>query len=316
VYRTLVHHSANGFQESSNPDQISELLPDPEAIVWLDVQDPSEGDIDLLRREFGFHELALEDVITRHERAKVDQYEGWYFIVFYALRSEGVQEIDLFVGQNYLVTVHHGDVPEIAETAERWRNNAARFERGVGLVVYSLLDAIVDGYFPLVDELAERVEAVERNIFDTRSGNSLDDIFVLKRQLLNVRRVLSPQREVLNILVRRDNPIFNQELVLYFQDVYDHSVRVLDTIDLYREQLSGLIDAHLSVISNRLNDIMKRMTALATILMTLALIAGIYGMNFKIMPELNWVYGYPYALGLMAITGGILFAIFRHLDWL
>lgn len=316
VLRTLVHHAEDGFDDSVALEAISNLIPDHRNVLWLDIQDPTGGDVELLRREFGFHELALEDAVTPHQRAKVDAYEGYYFVVFYAARAGQVREIKLFIGENYLVTIHYGEAHEIAETVDRWRQNADRIERGVGVLVYSLLDTIVDGYFPVIDGLAERVEEVEESIFDRASSDCLATVFDLKKQLLNLRRVLAPERDVLNILTRRDVPLFSETTTVYFQDVYDHTVRVLDSIDLYRDQLSGLLDAYLSVVSNRLNFTMKRMTALATILMSLALIAGVYGMNFKSMPELDWEYGYAYALGLMALLGASLIYLFKRIDWL
>ena len=187
---------------------------------------------------------------------------------------------------------------------------------GVGGLLYTLLDALVDGYFPVIDDLAERVEVVEASIFQARGEDHLADVFALKKELLNLRRTLSPERDVLNVLLRRDVPLFGSDILVYFQDVYDHTIRVLDSVDLYRDQLSGLLDAHLSIVSNRLNETMKRMTALATILMTLALVSGIYGMNFRIMPELDWQYGYAYALSLMLTLGVGLFVIFNRIGWL
>jgi len=182
--------------------------------------------------------------------------------------------------------------------------------------VYSLLDALVDGYFPVIDEIAEQVEAVEDSMFNPRSPSHLPEIFGLKRELLNLRRVLAPEREVLNVLIRRDNPVLGESTLVYFQDVYDHIIRVLDSVDLYRDQLSGLLDAHLSVVSNRLNSTMKRMTALATILMSVNLVASNYGMNFDNMPELHWQYGYSFALGLSCVVALILAIVFKRIDWL
>jgi magnesium transporter len=315
VSRTLLYHAESGFDESVKPESISELLPDERNVLWLDIQDPGEGDIELLRREFGFHDLALEDVVRRHQRAKIDQYEGYAFLIFYAVEDRGTHEISIFVGDNYLVTIHQGEVVQISETAERWRQNAARIEHGVATLVYSLLDAVVDGYFPVVDDIAERVEEIEGAIFTSRR-DCLSDVFTLKKELLNLRRILGPERDVLNVLIRRDAPLFGAGTEVYFQDVYDHTLRVLDSIDLYREQLSSMLDAYLSVASNRLNFVMKRMTALATILMSLALVAGIYGMNFRLTPSQDWPYGFWFALSVMAVLGVMLVVMFKRIDWL
>jgi magnesium transporter len=312
-----VHSPQRGFEDEVDPEAISDLLPDEKNVLWLDVQDPTEGDLKLLREEFGFHELALEDVARAHQRAKVDQYEGYYFIVFYAFRERQACEVNLFVGTNYLVTVHRGEVPEITETVQRWRQNGDRLEPGVGVLVYSLLDAIVDGYFPVLDEIAERVEDLEEAIFNPRRQNSLAELFSLKKELLNIRRVLAPERDVLNVLVRRDQPMFGQETIVYFQDVYDHAIRVLDSIDLYRDQLSSTLEAYLSVASNRLNVTMKRMTALATILMSVTVIASIYGMNFQLKPfPLESETGFDFAVGLMVVIALVSAYWFRRIDWL
>jgi magnesium transporter len=315
VVRTLLHRADGGFDPTVEPRAIKTLLSRDGSVLWLDIQDPGPADVELLRQEFGFHELALEDVVNAHQRAKIDEYEGYYFVVFYAVRQDDHSEVQLFIGDNYLVTLHRGEVPEIAETVGRWQKNADRIEHGVGVLLYSLLDAVVDGYFPVVDAIAERVEEVEARIFEDRR-DCLPDVFMLKKRLLDLRRTLAPERDVLNVLIRQDLPVFGAASSVYFQDVYDHTIRVLDSIDLYRDQLSSLLDAYLSIISNRLNTTMKRMTALATILMSLALIAGIYGMNYPLTPPGDWPNGFWFAIGLMAALGLGLAWLFWRLDWL
>ena len=316
VTRMLVHHAQGGFAESPALASISDLLQDPQQIVWLDLQDPDAVDMTLLRDEFGFHELALEDAVKRGQRPKLDQYGDHCFMVFYAVRRGGNEEIALFIGANYLVTVHVGPVPEIAATAERWRLNADRLGHSIAVPVYSLLDAIVDGYFPIVDEIAERVEEIETELFAPGGRDCQQDVFALKRELLHMRRAIAPEREVLNALIRRDEPLLGEHTLPYFQDIYDHLIRILDSIDVVRDQLTSLLDAQLSVVSNRLNAVMKRMTALSTILMSANLVAANYGMNFQVMPELGWPLGYAWALVLMLATGLLLAWWFRRIDWL
>lgn len=315
VCTARVHGAAGGSQRVIDPHEISDLLPNDGNVIWLDIQDPTLGDLELLRREFGFHELALEDVAKQHQRAKVDQYDGYYFVVFYAIEPDTLREVNLFIGENYVVTIHRGELPAISETVERWQQNRDKLQHGIGLLVYSLMDAIVDGYFPVVDGIAERVDEIEQEIFRRASRESLEDVFALKKRLLSLRRILVPERDVMNVLARRDQPIFGEEVTVYFQDVYDHLLRVVESVDLYRDQLSSTLDAYLSMASNRLNETMKRMTAFATILMSVTLVASIYGINFEYMPELNWPLGYAWALGLMATVAGGLAAIFRKLDW-
>jgi magnesium transporter len=316
VTRALVHHSEGGFDEAPPLETISDLIQDRQKIVWLDIQDPTDEDVELLRSEFGFHELALEDVVRRNQRPKIDLYQGYCFVVFYAVRRGRTDEVSLFAGPSYLVTVHVGQAPEIDATVERWRLNADRLGHTVAVLVYSLLDSIVDGYFPVVDELTEAVEDIESAMFEPGEKDRQQEVFAIKRELLNLRRIVAPEREVLNALIRRDEPILGDQTLPYFQDLYDHLIRIMDSVDLARDQLSGLLDAQLSVTSNRLNTVVKRMTALSTILMSVNLVAAIYGMNFLYIPELGWAYGYAWALGVMVAVGVGLALIFRRVDWL
>lgn len=321
VSRALVHHAHGGFDEpgdigSITPEAIGALVRGNEKVLWLDIQDPSPHDLELLRRDFGFHELAIEDVTKGNQRPKIEHYGGHSFVVFFAAQRGRLDQIFLFIGQHYLVTVHRGEVPEVGETVERWRQNADRIAHSVALPVYSLLDALVDRYFPVVDEIAERVEVIEQGIFAARGRNYVPEVLALKRELLNLRRITAAEREVLNTLIRRDEPLLGEDSLVYFQDIYDHLIRVLDSVDLYRDQLTGLLEAHQSGVSNRLNFVMKRMTALATILMSVNLVAGNYGMNFANMPELGWEYGYFFSLGLMLTVGVVLFLVFKKADWL
>ena len=316
VSRALVHHPEGGFDEVRPLETISDLIQDRQQILWLDIQDPNDEDVELLRCELGFHELALEDAVRRDQRPKIDLYDGYCFIVFYAVRRGRDDEIALFVGENYLVTVHSGPVAEIDATVERWRLNADRLGHGIAVVIYSLLDAIVDGYFPVIDEITEAVEDIETELFESGAGDRQKEVFALKRELLNLRRVIAPEREVLNTLIRRDEPILGEGTLPYFQDIYDHLIRIMDSVDLVRDQLTNLLDAQLSVISNRLNTVMKRMTALSTILMSVNLVAANYGMNFTVMPELGWPFGYAWALALMVAVGAGLALVFRRIDWL
>jgi magnesium transporter len=321
VITVNVHTTGRGLQNDLPLDQISDILERGQGLLWIDVIEPTEHDIRLLAEEFAFHPLAIEDATRRHQRPKVDFYDDFLFIVFYAIelrdgRPQPV-EIALFAGKNYLVTIHDGSLPVFDETAKRLCDDThCAGLRNVGLLVYTVLDATVDGYFPVIDEISDRIEDLETGIFEHYDTQTQQSIFTLKKDLLAVRRVLAPERDVMNVLVRRDVPVFGDEPIVYFQDVYDHILRVLDAVDTYRDLLSSALDLHLSVTSNRLNQIMKRLTASSILLMSVTLIAGIYGMNFDFMPELHWRLGYLWALGLMLLVGGTLFTIFRRQDWL
>lgn len=316
-----VHRDGARLREDIPFDQISDVLQQEGNLLWADVVDPTPAELSLIGEEFGFHSLAMEDAFKLRQRPKVDFYDGYLFVVFYAMGfSDGrimTEEIHLFIGGNYLVTIHSGHCAPIVETTARWHEGVEdRGIPGVTLLVYLLLDAIVDGYFPLVDELSDRIDDLEERIFDRFDREAHQEIFKIKKDLLTVRRVLGPQRDVLNALLRRDNPIIHRESLVYFQDVYDHVLRVTDVVDTYRDLLSSALDAYLSVTSNRLNQVMKTLTASSIILMSMTLVASVYGMNFERIPELSWQFGYAWALGLMAVIGGILLTIFRRVDWL
>jgi magnesium transporter len=225
-------------------------------------------------------------------------------------------ELGIFLGKNYLVTVHSEPIRAI-ETAERlWRSWTDLAERGTGLLAYLLIDAVVDDYLPLLDEVSDRMDSLEDQIFADFQPESLEEIFRVKKELLLLRRAVTPLRDVFNTLLRREQPIFSRETHTYFQDVFDHLIRVADTIDTLRDMVGSMMDAYLSISGNRMNLIMKRLTSIATILMSVTLVAGIYGMNFDYMPELKWRYGYVGALFSMLAVGLAIYSHFRRIKWL
>ncbi|MBN9391242.1 MAG: magnesium/cobalt transporter CorA [Chloroflexi bacterium] len=312
------------FGHVENLDEVSDLLEDKDNLIWIDMNKPTPDELNKIGEEFGFHPLALEDASGQHQRPKVDVYENFYFVVFYSISYERegnhfqATEIDMFMGENFLVTVHYSDVPALKEAKKRWQSNATEINRDIGVLLYSLLDTLVDECFPVLDTIIDEVEELEELIFEdgrSRRQNYTQNILTVKRNLINLRRVVAPERDLLNVITRHDSPIFSEKTNIYFQDVYDHLVRVTDTVDSYRDLLSGALDANLAVISNDLNLVMRTLTAFSIILMTDALIAGIYGMNFSTMPELTWQYGYPYCIILMAVVSGLIWFYFKRKKW-
>jgi magnesium transporter len=322
MIRVKVASGKNGLLEGLGIGEIETAPDDDHNLIWLDIDDPNEPDLERVGKEFGLHPLAIEDAVRRHQRPKIDIYQDSIFIVFYTLElvddHPRTREISLFAGQHFLITVHEGELGVIDETANRWNEAVLKQTAtpSIGLLVYSLLDAIVDGYFPVVDELSERVDDLEMEIFSGDASETHEELFSLKKDLLAVRRVVAPERDVMNVLVRRDAPIFSHEEITYLQDVYDHLLRTTDAVDTYRDLLSSALDISVSMASFRLDDTVKRMTSASIILMSMALISGIYGMNFARMPELDWQWGYAFALGLMVAIGGGLAWFFRRIDWL
>ena len=307
------------------PAQASELLKNPALLLWLDIEEPTEENMAMLGREYGFHELALEDCLHPHQRPKIEQYGSYYFLVAYAVSAGGGElqghELAAFVGHNYLITVRKDPPYDLAEVVKRSKAHTELCEEGGAYLLYLLLDEIVDGYFDALDRLEDLSEEVEDAVFSEQATPTADEvgrqtqIFQLKKQLLKFRRVVSPLREVLDVMQRRTIDVVSAPLEPYYRDVYDHVLRATDFLDNLRDILSSALEAHLAVVSNRLNEIMKRLTSWGAIILVPTLIAGIYGMNFLHMPELNWVFGYPFALGLMVASGLLLYRAFKRRGW-
>jgi magnesium transporter len=290
-------------------------------VLWVDVKDPTSQDFADLAREFCLHPLAIEDCQHRHQRPKVDEYLGYYFIVLYEAELSAdnrleLRELEIFLGKNYLITVHSEPIRSIAVADRLWREWTDLADRGAGLLAYLLIDAIVDDYLPLLDTFSDRLDDLEDQIFEDLKPEALQEIFVIKKQLLFLRRAVTPLRDVFNTLLRREQPIFSRETAIYFQDVYDHLIRVADTIDVLRDLLGSTMDAYLSISGNRMNMVMKRLTAISTLLMSVTLVAGIYGMNFTYMPELSARYGYVWALASMLLIALVLYFYFKRIKWL
>jgi magnesium transporter len=310
------------FTENCIAADISELREVDGNIIWADVSDPTSHDFQELAEEFGFHHLSIEDCQNEHQRPKVEEYTGYYFIVLYEAELAGpndrleLRELNIFLGKNYLVTVHSRPIRAIATASRLWHEWTDRAEQGAGLLAYLLIDGIVDDYLPLLDIMSDRMDDLEDSIFGEWRAESIEEIFSIKKKLLYLRRAITPLRDVFNTMLRREQPIFPRETHVYFQDVFDHLIRVADTIDTLRDMLGSTMDAYLSVSGNRMNKVMKRLTSISTILMSVTLIAGIYGMNFVLMPELRWRYGYVYALLSMVGVGLALYVYLKKIKWI
>src|SRR6266508_4672785 len=300
------------------PEELSELRDRP---CWLDISDPKSHDFELAAKELNLHPLAVEDAQQRHERPKIDQYDDHYFIVFYALEepSPGVVrevEISIFMKQNAIVTVHEGEFSARAAVEKRFLEGKLNT---IGLLLHALLDTMVDQYFSIIDTLGDRVELLETMVVggETRDyDTSIRELFELKRDLLRLRHLIAPERDVLAVLVRGDiRELRETGRRAYFQDVYDHITRVTDEIDTFRELTSNVIDAHLASVSNRLNDVMKVLTSIATVLLILTLVTGFFGQNWTFIPYDNVDF---FLLSMIVMIGAAAGAAyyFRRKGWL
>lgn len=317
-----VREKGKYLEQQDDVTKISDYIADPSNVVWLDAVNPDKKDLELLTEEFGFHPLVIEDYFTPHARPKVDEYPGYYYIVTHGLKfsSQTLElepvELVICVGKNYLVTLRKEPMAIIDHVKHIWEKEPRLLDEGVGMLLYDVLDGLVDSYFPILDEIDDQIDTIEDDIFGAGQMTSVQSTFRLKRSLLILRRIAAPLREVLNVLIRRDEQIFSDQAITYLRDVYDHTLRITDTVDTYRDILTGALDAYLTVISNQLNGVMKTLTVVATVLISVQVISGIYGMNFVNMPELHWVYGYPMALALMVVVALGLLAYFKKIKWL
>lgn len=312
----------NKIIHNSSIESIAKLKLQKENIIWTDVADPTNEDFLSLAKEFGFHPLSIEDCIKGHQRPKIEEYTGYYFMVVYEAdfvnddKHLELREIGIFLGANFIVTVHRQPIDAITLVNRLWPEWSSRSVVGTGTLAYLLIDAVVDNYMIILDSISDLIDDLEDKLFTDFQPHLIEEIFRIKKNLLYLRRFISPLRDVLNVMLRREQPIFSTETYVYFQDVFDHAIRVADNIDSLRDILSSIMDVYLSLSGNRMNIIMKRLTSISTILMSVTLIAGIYGMNFDFMPELKWRYGYTYALSSMVIIGIALYFYLRKIKWL
>ena len=299
-------------------DEALALRKVPTEVVWIDIEAPAEADLEALHVEFGFHALTLEDCLHQHQRPKCETYEDHVFMVLYEFVNPvpqsgpvGSGELMLFLGDRYVVTVHAEPVAAVTQAAERWRFVPGLEDDTAAYLAYLVLDAAVDSYFPVVDALTDRLDQLEDDIMEGRDQAVLSTVTSLKRQTLGVRRLITPLRDIFMVLMRGPGSQFGVKTYAYYQDVLDHLLRVTDAIDIHRDVLASAVDLYMSTVSNRTNETMKKLTVLSTVLMTCALIAGVYGMNFQYMPELHHRYGYYGALWMMGGSALVLTGLFR-----
>lgn len=304
-------------------DELARQRRDSSSILWLDLADPGPQELDLLRTGLSLHPLAVEDIEKRRQRPKLDAYPSQYVIVAHEIlgadqdRLYRLGEIHLIVSPGALASIHWGPSPTLDDVRRLFLEGAPGIGDSSGTLLYAVLDGIADGYFPVLDRISDAIDGIEDRIMaGARERDALREVIVVKRELLELRRIIAPLRDVANALLRRELEIIDATSVPYYQDLYDHLVRILDSIDLYRDILAAALDANLAIASNSLNQVVKRLTALTVILMVPTLIGAVYGMNFPNIPGFGTTYGYLLALGLMlaAIVGSV--AFFRWRDWL
>jgi magnesium transporter len=325
---TVLAYGPDGYEEKrlEHPGEVQRFLASW-PVTWVNVEGLGDAGVILeLGRIFGLHPLALEDVVDPHHRPKMEEYADHVFLVA-RMAPYGDQttteQLNLFLGSNFVLTFQEYPGDCLGPVRERARKGAGRVRHeGPDHLAYALLDALIDGYFPVLEDYGERLETLEDEILAHPDNDTVSRIQGAKRELLGLRRALFPLREAINALMRDETRLVSDSTRVYLRDCYDHAIQVLDLIENDRELASGLMDIHLSSLSNRMNEVMKVLTLISTIFIPLTFIAGVYGMNFNTgkspwnMPELNWPWGYPFCLALMGATAAGLLVAFRKIGWL
>ncbi|MFC1695657.1 magnesium/cobalt transporter CorA [Pseudomonadota bacterium] len=326
---TLMDFSEKQLVEESNVSIGS--LPsylETEDVTWLHVQGvPTPALLNSLGEAYGLHLLALEDVFKAGQRTKIEPYDDHYFIVLNMPvdTDTGVhcEQVCFFLGQRFLLSIHDGDASLWEPVRQRLRNDPPRRVRSSGpdYLLYTLLDTAVDRSFPFLELLAEKIESIENKIFESPEPESLDSIHSIRHRLIFLRRLLWPQRDMLNVLIRDDSKLLHDRTRVFMRDCYDHTVQIMELVESYHEVTASLHDLYLSSLSNRMNEVMKVLTIIATIFIPLSFVAGIYGMNFDAktspwnMPELSAYYGYPVLILLMLVAGLSMLWYFKRKGW-
>jgi magnesium transporter len=295
------------------------LLPKSGYFVWVNLQCPTEEEARILAEPFGFHELAIEDALKEIQTPKIESYDGHLYLILHGIdfsaakHTFATHEVDIFLGEQFLVTVHDEFSRSVSRMAEVCARNELVLAEGPAALLHRIVDGMVDNYRPEVDKLEARLDEIERHVFDSPSQDDIREILGLKRDVASLRRVVAPQRDVVGRLSRREFPQISEALSYRFRDVFDHLVRLAEEANLYHDRVTSLLDAHLSFTSNRLNQVMKTLTVISTIFLPLTVLTGMFGMNvpFPVFPggepaQFWWI------VGIMLAIGGLMLWYFNR----
>ncbi|HSE18259.1 MAG TPA: magnesium/cobalt transporter CorA [Pyrinomonadaceae bacterium] len=310
--------------EGSTAADLPELLKDLSAVIWVDMEQPTAADEQVLLDVFKFHPLTVEDCRENRHYPKVEEFDGYIYFIVHGVRADissdrfNTIELDGFLGHNYVITYHHDMFRSINNVKQLLRTTPIACQRGPAFLLHQILDQVVDFYSPVLDDFDERIDKLEDDIFTLHRPNNeiLSTIMDLKRSVLRLRRISGKQMDILHRMSRGEFSLIPEDMRPFYRDVYDHLVRVVDLAENYRDLISGSLEAYLSVVSNRLNEIMKVLTIFSAIMLPLTFIAGIYGMNFDNMPELHSRYGYYGVWILMIVVAIAMLLFFKKRGWI
>ena len=320
----LYRQGAAQVEEGFTVEQLPDLLKNEADVVWVDMEAPTEADERALLEVFNFHPLTVEDCRENRHYPKIEEFPGYLYFIVHGVRADtspdhfNTIELDGFLGRNYVITYHHDMFRSINNVKQLIHTSPVACKRGAPFLLYQILDQIVDYYSPVLDDFDERIDKLEDDIFTLKSPNNkiLADIMDLKRGVLRLRRISSKQMEILYRMSRGEFSLIDQQMLPFYRDIYDHLIRVTDLAESYRDLISGALEAYLSVVSNRLNEIMKVLTIFSAIMLPLTFIAGVYGMNFEHMPELATRYGYFVVWMIMIVVALGMLGLFWRAGWI
>jgi magnesium transporter len=302
-------------------ERFREALNAPEGLLWVDIEDPEDTDVEILLEVFGLHPLTVEDCIMPNLRPKLEEFDRYLFVILQGLQRNGEHrlapvELDVCIGSNFVITVRSDHLKVLDQECTRVEKQSPIIKRGPDFLFYSLADALIDSYFPVLEEVELRVDDLEKRLLADSSKETLTELFEIYNELVILRRTLAPHREILSRFNRGELPYIKASSSIYFRDIYDHLLRMSDMVDACREMTTLALEAHATLVSNKLNEIMKTMTAMATLAVPLILITGIYGMNFGENPFLGprWIYHAMSIAFLAAVP--VMFYYFRKYRWL
>ncbi len=328
MLHSFLYRKGKPLETNLSRAQMLAVLQEKDVLLWVDLEEPSDFESETLVEIFNFHDLAVEDCVNDQSQPKVDDYEEYLFMVMHAVRlmcdeEKKVQtllsdELDIFLSKNYVVTFHKVPIKSVQQIREiTHKKPEAIMGHGPDMLVHSILDRLVDSYQPVIDEYDDAINRIEDEIFiDRQSKEDLSGIMQIKRDLFNLRRVVAPQRDTINFLTRNPTAFIKTRNMIYFRDIYDHLFRIYGSVEGFHEMITGILQAYFSYSSHLLNRTIQRMTVMATLSMPAIMIASIYGMNFKHMPELAWQFGYPFSFALMAGTSLILLIWMKIKKWI
>ncbi len=311
------------FEEKdlTNLDNLKDMI-SPNRINWINIVGSHNLDLKILETDFNIHPLIVEDIHSTNQRLKIDPFPDYLFIVLNAInRCENevleLEQVSIILGKNFVFSFQEFHPDQYTQIQERIKQSRGRIRRyGVDYLVYVLFDVLVDNYFIILEEFGDKLEELQENLVQNPTNETLEEIYDFKKKILKIRKATWPLREVISQLSKRDSEFITESSIIYFRDVNDHIFHIIDTIETYREMASGLIDLFMSSISNRMNEIMKVLTIIATIFIPLTFIAGLYGMNFQFMPELAWKWGYLTIISVMFVIAIGMVIFFRRKKWI